>query len=80
MVLQISQLVPDETWELLDLESEPYVNPAADPRYSEYENKCWIVGDREFFPMGDNRNESFDGRKLGVQSIDCVIGKVLGNH
>ena len=80
MVLQISQLVPDETWELLDLESEPYVNPAEDPRYSEDENKCWIVGDREFFPMGDNRNHSTDGRRLGVQSIDCVIGKVLGNH
>ncbi len=79
---KINNIIPDDTWELLDKESEPYINqdPQEELRYSDKEGQFWIVGDREFFAMGDNRNHSKDCRELGVMSIDCMVGKVLGKH
>ncbi|MCR5055690.1 MAG: signal peptidase I [Clostridia bacterium] len=80
LVKKIANITPDETWELLDKESEPYINQDEDISYYNWEGKCWIVGDREFFAMGDNRNHSRDCRDIGIRSIDCMVGKVLGKH
>lgn len=33
--------------------------------------------DNEYFAMGDNRNNSFDCRKLGPVTTDDIIGKIL---
>lgn len=59
---------------------EPYVNPDETPNYRDWEGRLWFVGSDEVFVMGDNRNHSLDSRNLGTKPVNCILGKVLGNH
>jgi signal peptidase I len=36
-----------------------------------------LIGDHEYFVMGDNRENSFDSRGLGLISKDLIIGKAM---
>jgi signal peptidase I len=37
----------------------------------------WILGEDEYFVMGDNRNHSVDSRRFGAISRDLIMGKAL---
>lgn len=55
-----------------DLLDEPYVTGL-----TESDTAVFEVPDNMFFAMGDNRQVSFDSRKLGCISEDDIVGKVV---
>jgi len=76
--------LPGETIEIKDGEvyindtllSEPYVDSqiATLTFMGQLKN---VMGDNEFFVMGDNRSDSADSRTWGSISEDTIIGKVV---
>ncbi len=38
--------------------------------------KIWVLGENEYYVMGDNREHSFDSRSFGPVDKDLIIGKV----
>jgi signal peptidase I len=55
--------------------SEPYLAPEV-KTYGLSEEKT-VLGEDEFFMMGDNRNSSKDSRSFGPVNRSFIIGKVL---
>jgi signal peptidase I len=48
------------------------------PGKSKYRNSPPVqLGPGEYFPMGDNRDDSFDSRAFGPVSRDRITGKVI---
>lgn len=75
--------LPGETVQIQDqqvyindvLLDEPYINEAC------WVNSCpdrsWVLGEKEFFVMGDNRNHSNDSRVFDAVPFDHIIGEVI---
>lgn len=53
---------------------EPYPLEDCNTRCSEEE---WILGENEYFMMGDNRNNSSDSRRFGPIPLDHIVGRVI---
>ncbi len=77
--------LPGETIEVIDgrvmLYNDTYPNGLAlDEPYldSEYTsgNKRIVLGQNEYFVLGDNRGSSLDSRSFGVVPRDLIVGKV----
>ena len=45
--------------------------------YEVPEGCCFVMGDDEYFVMGDNRNHSTDSRVIGYVPYDEIVGRVL---
>ncbi|MCA9397893.1 signal peptidase I [candidate division WWE3 bacterium] len=54
--------------EILD---EPYISELA--RYS----GSWVLGDNEYFILGDNRNDNADSHLWGAVMVDDILGKAI---
>ncbi len=54
---------------------EPYINNN-ECRYS-CPDREWVLGEDEYFVMGDNRDHSNDSRRFGAVPIDHVVGHVV---
>lgn len=52
--------------------NEPYVKTMA-----ESNNRTEILGEREYFVMGDNRDQSSDSRAWGVLQEDRIVGRAF---
>lgn len=55
--------------------NETYINEPCLP--SRCENETWVLGEGEYFFMGDNRNRSSDSRSFGVVNREYIVGEVL---
>lgn len=53
---------------------EDYVNGVC--RYRCYD-EVWVLGDNEYFVMGDNRNVSRDSRNYGAVTGDHIMAKII---
>ncbi|RMG71896.1 MAG: signal peptidase I [Chloroflexi bacterium] len=77
--------LPGETVEIRDTHVyingeqliEPYINEPCDPYHCP--DRSWMLGDDEYFVMGDNRNHSSDSRSdtVGLISRQYIVGEVL---
>lgn len=54
--------------------NEPYIS--APPNYS----GNWVVGENEYFVLGDNRNNSSDSHSWGLLPADRIIGKAFFSY
>ncbi len=54
---------------------EPYIKEACLP--SDCRDNEWVLGENEYFVMGDNRNASKDSRRFGPVNIDHIVGEVI---
>jgi signal peptidase I len=54
---------------------EPYINEACRPGSCRAET--WVLGDDEYFVMGDNRNHSSDSRSFNQIRKSDIIGEAL---
>lgn len=52
--------------------SEPYINELCNCTDNET-----VLGEGEYFVMGDNRNNSRDSRSFGAVPIDHIVGRVV---
>jgi signal peptidase I len=58
-----------------NLIQEPYINePCSDSRCRDNE---WVLGEDEFFVMGDNRNHSSDSRAFGPITREYIVGEAV---
>lgn len=57
---------------------EPFLSALRTERYSKISNNFGpvVIGEDEYFVMGDNRDNSNDSRNVGVITGDMVVGKV----
>jgi len=53
---------------------EPYL---PEDLYPSYENDYIIIGEEEYFVMGDNRNNSSDSRLFGTIKYSDIFGEVI---
>lgn len=75
--------LPGETLEIRDTKiyingvelNEPYINEPCEP--SRCPNRTWVLGEKEYFVMGDNRNHSSDSRSFNQITRDRIIGEAL---
>lgn len=54
--------------------NEPYINEP--PNYP----GNWVVGESEYFVLGDNRNNSSDSHSWGMLSADSILGKAFFSY
>ena len=54
--------------------NEPYINEP--PNYP----GNWVVGEDEYFVLGDNRNNSSDSHSWGVLPKDNILGKAFFSY
>lgn len=47
------------------------------PLLETQENESFILGEKEYFVLGDNRNFSYDSRRFGPITKDKIIGRAL---
>lgn len=75
--------LPGETVELRDqqvwindvLIDEPYLGEACS--IGNCSDERWVLGNDQFFVMGDNRNHSKDSRSFDAVPFDHIIGKAV---
>lgn len=59
-----------------DLYEEPYLTDEhAAATYVETNHNKFVLGDNDYFIMGDNRDESFDSREFGVVKVKDILYK-----
>ena len=44
--------------------------------HSQFLDLIWLLGDDEYYVLGDNPSDSLDSRKFGPITLDWIIGKV----
>ncbi|MDE2858632.1 MAG: signal peptidase I [Chloroflexota bacterium] len=74
--------LPGETVEMRDQRvyidgnalEEPYIKELCRHRCSD---KTWVLGQDEYFMMGDNRNNSRDSRVFGAVPLGKIVGQVV---
>ena len=54
---------------------EPYIKEPC--QISRCREETWILGENEYFMMGDNRNNSRDSRRFGPVPITKIVGQVI---
>jgi len=54
--------------------NEPYINEP--PNYP----GNWVVGEDQYFVLGDNRNNSSDSHSWGMLSADSILGKAFFSY
>ncbi len=54
---------------------EPYINEACS--VFKCQDDTWVLGDDEYFVMGDNRNHSKDSRSFDTVPFDHIVGQVV---
>ncbi len=84
-VMLIKRVVglPGETVELRDQQvhingaplDEPYIVEAC--RLSRCHDDSWVLGENEYFVMGDNRNNSRDSRRFNAVPLQKIVGQVV---
>lgn len=72
-VIEIRDTQVYRNGELLD--EEGYIN--APCRTFKCPDDEWVLGNDEYFVMGDNRNQSRDSRDFGPVSADLIIGEAI---
>ena len=75
--------VPGDTVEIQDQQvfindimlDESYINEACS--VNKCRDKTWILGNDEYFVMGDNRNHSKDSRSFDTVPFNHIVGQVV---
>lgn len=75
--------LPGETVEIRpgELHSELYVNGTLIEeayifeKFNNSTNKNWKLADNQYFVLGDNRNNSYDGSEFGPITRDLIVGQ-----
>ena len=75
--------LPGDTVEMIDQKvhinglelDENYIKEAC--QLSRCQDDKWILGEEEYFMMGDNRNNSRDSRRFGPVPFTKVVGQVV---
>ena len=84
-VMLIKRVVglPGETVELRDQQlhingqklDEPYIKEVC--RRASCADNRWVLGEHEYFVMGDNRNNSRDSRRFDAVPLQNIVGQVI---